>query len=432
MSEQDYDEHSSLIDWGRYGYLVSIATGTLSAISSGLIIYVIFRSQERLSTIYNRIMFGMSVGDIFASIGFALSTLPSPEILPNDENYKEVAFPDAPRFGNVNTCKMQGYVTSCGLIANYGFNVSLCAYYACAIAFLVKEANIRKYIEPFFYVCPLFVGVIVASGNFLKIQNPLGARCVPYASSCTGDGDCNRWAQKIYEHLLTFVIGIDVTLIAIFLSLVFTRVVWMNLKLKWNSSGLRRDPNYRDIVQNAHNTKVIFIQAFSYIIAFFSSAGVNIIHGVTGSMDPKFRRDMNVVFTPLQGFFNFIIFIGHKVYCFKQLHNDATIREILTDIFLTRFSDTLYVSGVSTVELDGIERIRSAQFAEVVENNCQSSTGVLSSTPDVEVSTNIMTSDERNLDSFRVGGSQQGSSGRSSYRNSLEIPVHEDDDTIKN
>jgi hypothetical protein len=61
-----------------YAALVPRFTGSLSAVSSALIIYVILRSEARLSSIYHRIMFGMSLADICGSIAMALTSLPMP------------------------------------------------------------------------------------------------------------------------------------------------------------------------------------------------------------------------------------------------------------------------------------------------------------------------------------------------------------------
>jgi hypothetical protein len=63
----------------RYGAIVPRVTGFLSAISSMLIMYVIVRSSRGLSTIYHRIMFCMSVFDIFTSVAMGLTTLPMPK-----------------------------------------------------------------------------------------------------------------------------------------------------------------------------------------------------------------------------------------------------------------------------------------------------------------------------------------------------------------
>jgi hypothetical protein len=54
------------------GFILPLLSGTISACSSGLIIYIILRSQQKLSTTYHRIMAFMSAFDIISSIFIAL------------------------------------------------------------------------------------------------------------------------------------------------------------------------------------------------------------------------------------------------------------------------------------------------------------------------------------------------------------------------
>ena len=64
-----------------YGAIVPRITGGTSVVSSILIIYVILKSQAKLSTIYHRILFGMSIAGILSSSAIALTTLPMPSEL---------------------------------------------------------------------------------------------------------------------------------------------------------------------------------------------------------------------------------------------------------------------------------------------------------------------------------------------------------------
>ena len=60
------------------GFIVPMFTGLLSACSSGLIIYIISKSPQKLSTTHHRIMAFMSVFDVIASIFIALGTIMMP------------------------------------------------------------------------------------------------------------------------------------------------------------------------------------------------------------------------------------------------------------------------------------------------------------------------------------------------------------------
>ena len=107
-----------------YIAIVPRVSGIASAISSSIIIYQIFRSAAKLSTIYHRIMFCMSVSDIILSVGYALTSLPMPAEMPMEEELG-IYWP-GPRYGNTTTCNIQGFMTSFGAISMLGYIATLC------------------------------------------------------------------------------------------------------------------------------------------------------------------------------------------------------------------------------------------------------------------------------------------------------------------
>ena len=107
-----------------YIAIVPRVSGSVSAISSSIIIYLVFQSAARLSTIYHRIMFCMSVSDIILSVGYALTSLPMPAEMPMEEELG-IYWP-GPRYGNTTTCNMQGFMTTFGATSMLGYIVTLC------------------------------------------------------------------------------------------------------------------------------------------------------------------------------------------------------------------------------------------------------------------------------------------------------------------
>ena len=109
------------INWPTtYMAIVPRLTGTLSAISSLTIIYLIVRSNNRLSTIYHRILFFMSVSDVISSIGMALTTIPMPTEMPQE---KELGFYwPGNRYGNEGTCSAQGFAIMVAGFATLALN----------------------------------------------------------------------------------------------------------------------------------------------------------------------------------------------------------------------------------------------------------------------------------------------------------------------
>lgn len=113
------------IEWPTiYISIVPRASGILSVISSSIIIFVIFRSASKLSTIYHRIMFAMSTFDIMGSIGMALTSLPMPKEMPQERELG-ISWPGV-RHGNALTCNIQAFSITLGCATMTVYNVSLC------------------------------------------------------------------------------------------------------------------------------------------------------------------------------------------------------------------------------------------------------------------------------------------------------------------
>jgi len=184
-----------------YLHVVPRITGVTSMISSFVIIYLIFRSARRLSTVYHRIMFGMSVSNIMGSFALALAFLPMPKEMPFEEELG-ISFPGA-RYGNTFTCNLQGFFVFFGATCSHGYSQMLCVYYACAIFFRMKEESIHKYVQPFLLLCPIIVGILVAVPPLLlDLYNPPilleGPWCSisSYPNSC--DDNCIRGSYLDY------------------------------------------------------------------------------------------------------------------------------------------------------------------------------------------------------------------------------------------
>ncbi len=59
----------------------------------------------------------------------------------------------------------------------FGYNATLCVYYACAIAFKMREDKIVKWVEPILHIVPLVVGLGYAIPPFFtKMYNATGKK----------------------------------------------------------------------------------------------------------------------------------------------------------------------------------------------------------------------------------------------------------------
>ncbi len=354
-------------------------SGGLSTISSSLIIYMILRSETKISTIYHRLMFGMSCADILSSLAMGLSTLPMPREGELRPGVRECNW-SGTRLGNVDTCTAQGFFFVFGLVCMFSYNTSLCTYYTVAIAFQMTEKKIKKYVEPFLHIVPLTVALSVALVPiFFDAYNPTGfeAWCTIFQSKYDA-----RFRTTI-QTLVSVAIGMMLSLIIVMFSFIIWRVfkirrildsVVRNTNIGEQSRYQQRDnddisyddnseSNNQDEQISDHdgmsriqacqqNTKVVVVQALAYITAFLISLICPFIRSlIIQQSHLLWLTRLQIVLMPLQGFFNAIIFISHKIYNYYHVHQNLSICRILSLIF-KGYQEPVVLSRISLVRYD--------------------------------------------------------------------------------
>jgi hypothetical protein len=117
-----------------------ILTGTVSALASLSIIISILRSNVKLSTIYRRIVFGISVFDLIQSLSQASSSMP----ISSGTIWGAI--------GNDTTCAIQGFTTTIGVTGSLLYSVALSIYFLCILKLEMTEIKIGKLVEPFLHI----------------------------------------------------------------------------------------------------------------------------------------------------------------------------------------------------------------------------------------------------------------------------------------
>jgi len=181
------------------GLVVMTITASISTISSGIVIVVISRSSTKLRSIYHRILFFKSVGDILSSLAMALSTL----MMPSDMVY-ELTNGRHP-LGNWTTCNVQGFSFTFGTIITFCCDAILCIYYLCSIKYGMKDRKFSSTIEPLLYLgmiaFALFYNILyVLQDEF----NPGHARAwcarAIYPPDCETEEECIRGGGILKEN----------------------------------------------------------------------------------------------------------------------------------------------------------------------------------------------------------------------------------------
>ena len=133
--------------------IARILSGSISLIASSAIIWHILRSEDRLSTTYHRLVFGLCTGDIM----FAMAFLSSATLAPKEFEY---FLPFA--IGNSTTCDLQGFFIIAGVLLVSIYNSSVCLYYLAIIKYNKKDEYIRKKLEPWLHFFPVIIALAIS------------------------------------------------------------------------------------------------------------------------------------------------------------------------------------------------------------------------------------------------------------------------------
>ncbi len=372
------------------GTIIPAISGSVSAISSSLIIYIIHKLRNGLSTTYHRIMFGMSIMDIAESLMMVISTLP----MPRDMVYHQFR---ALSIGNNMTCQAQAAVVNAAGMGTLAYNAALCFYYLCSISFRVSYEDISKYIEPVLHLFSIgwaiFLGTAGIVGRFynpMPYQSWCSVATFPYW--CSGDGigsgivtgvdgslteynECSIVSSKLRNlqsalAACVFFIYIFIWVVITFsmLSVIITvlrrgRILKRHMNIL-SSKRIKRKTTQNDTTEedgratadmekNHRHTKVILIQSVAYILACLM---VQIFPTLNFNLSKKEEFYTNntyaiilMIFFPLQGFYNFLIFISHKIYTLKVADENVKISEAFRKVLTCAEEPIFIISRISAV-----------------------------------------------------------------------------------
>ncbi len=143
-----------------------------------------------------------------------------------------------------------------------------------------------------------------------------------------------------------------------------------SLAMRYNSRGLRRvsarinqqrevqddDPSSPPQLQflrleHLSKSKHTLLQSIAYVMAFLMSVSFTIYQVYTVKFNPHIiMKRMQMFLQPSQGFFNFLIFVGFKVYNQKNQNPTNRYSTILYSIFFKLTADPVFVSRGKDIE----------------------------------------------------------------------------------
>jgi len=340
------------IDESKSTSIAQTITASVSFISSIALICVIQRSYTGFASTFNRLLLGLSIADILSSFWLMLSTSMSPS--------HTSGYIWNPR-GNVHTCDTQGFFLFLGLIGAPLYNCSMCFYYLAVIKFNKKDAFIRKKLEPYFHAVPILLSLIGAITILSKESfNANGSSCwinkdPPYCgvevfNETAYEIPCERGKDAmVLFSIFAIAPSFALPIVIVVTMAIMYRVAIKNEKKisKYGVGSLRKnvdckpsiaindDSNNNATVPNrwsslkwwskasatkSNNAKwqsrTILHKAMSYSMAYFLTylfPFVTSVQYLAGYQSSSTLRLLVGVFLPLQGFFNFLVFMFPRV-----------------------------------------------------------------------------------------------------------------------
>lgn len=347
-----FKESFSSVTFSSAGQAILVSSSVISAISSGLVINFILRSQSKLKRPYHSIMFSMSFWDTVSSIAMATST----SLMPADVN---TVYPFSGKaYGTVATCEAQGFIVLFGSGMTVGSSMMLNIYYVSTLLFKVTEGSFKKYFLPSGYVTMIicnFAGVLVFLLNDQINPTPYYPYCfvAPYPYDCNADsdseGDCIRGGISqskeiiLIRTLLWFLIaGIFVLIISMALVIIAVFKVEREAKNYDNA----RSSNSK---KSSDTKRTVLRQAIMYIGAFLLTWSWTLVSILAGS-----RVDyLKLFFQPLQGFFNALIFFHIKIGMLRKAETDLTaVEAVRSTLFSPSTAPEVILSRIEMVDDD--------------------------------------------------------------------------------
>ena len=309
--------------------IVPSITGSISFLSSLTVACVILRSKSNV--VYHRILFLMSLFDMMSSGAIALVTLPMPS---------DVIYPFAfPSYGTKETCEVQGFMIFFGSGTVLMLGLVLNIYYLCKLRYNMEDAKFSHSFEPILYLgillSMLIPNIIVwkqGSSCFNPALSDPFCTIREYPNDCTEENDVGcRGAPSTIKQYVFIVYAV---LILSFVSLIVTMVLIIHsfgrdekriIQHANRNPGMDGESMLIEEIRQARDSRRIVTKQATMYLAALTITWIFLFLEIGLSGDNAFIPFMRMVFQPLQGFFNMVIFFYHKIRTMRKSDEDITV-----------------------------------------------------------------------------------------------------------
>lgn len=334
----------------------------LSIIFSSLILVAVWKRPPAVRREpYHRMMFCLSLYDVLGGIWLALGSIPVPE---------EYGIPGS--IGNTQICSAQGFFVHFSVCATNIYNTALVVYFLVKVRYNVHDSTITKWFEPTAHFLAFALSMAAAlAGIILQVFNPIGfggpsnsplcyIQAFPPGCDFIPGMECTRGANAstVVWYIAAAPQIASTSTILVSLGLVMHTIVVSDRRSRqyqFNNTAKpdefvdldpesarskdvldapKKPPTTTSRKNNRSNTssivKVVGKRCLLYGAVFLNTFLWTSISMIVHNKEPPEWNSfwlgcMAFIFMPLQGFFNFYIYIAPRYKSLRKENTDKTI-----------------------------------------------------------------------------------------------------------
>ena len=311
--------------------MIAWCSALLSCLGSLSAIYLILRTNK-LQELYHRLVFGLCISDLILSTSIILQ----PVLTRGDLGL-------ALSMGNVQTCEFVGFLFQY-YMASCAYNALLSLYFCAKIRYNKSDRILAKQYEPYVHLValglPTLFGIV---GVQRDLFNPSYTLYVcdfwAYPADCSLHND---YDNERGDCQLVHLVGYAAMGIYGLLACVGVTATWVVCRTVQRQLRRMQSHSFDFTLDERHERRngIVMRQAFLYTAAFLNGFIIVLLATVStarvlerATVDPEVLGESRLYYAgvilcfflfPLQGFFNWIIYVRRRLFHIRRLHPDRT------------------------------------------------------------------------------------------------------------
>jgi hypothetical protein len=299
---------------------------------------IVSGGHQQMSLVYNRILLILSSFGILSSFAFGASTLPIPKDSLCAQSNGVLAL------GNEASCSLQGFFLTLGAVVPH-YIIAICISHVASIKY---DSTVLQRYEPFVHMFAILPTIALAITQLAKDQYHSEQFFCFIEEKCRySDPTCrSEWESDASQSPRTSLWALVYINSLVFFMLVVS-MIWMTYLRKTDSSWM----DSRITSQTSRLPKQSLWYLSSCFITYFFPLVYKSLEFAGESPDTALVNLLLMLiafFTPLQGFWNFMIFIAPRYSTLKSCFPEESSSSLLKQIIFRHHEDRGFPTQLSS------------------------------------------------------------------------------------